>query len=158
MPVKRPQRLTARRRLDERLASLSQAVGPRPAGGWIRAIRESLGMTTSQLAERMGVSQARVTQVEHGEVERSLRLSTLDRAAEALNCRVIYALLPHEPLEEMVRRQAKAIAGDAVASTSHNMRLEDQAPDARIVELLVDEIANELVDAPGLWKPTKEPV
>ena len=51
-------RATARRKLDKRLFSLSEDSDfTSPPRGWLKAIRESLGMTTSQLGKRLGVAQ-----------------------------------------------------------------------------------------------------
>jgi len=117
----------ARRHLDTRLSRLRSA--PRqtkPAVGWIRAIRESLGMSSAQLAARMGVSQPRVTALEHGEAAESVTIKTLQRAAEALNCTLVYALVPNESLEQIVRHQARAVAAEHVAAAEHTMALEGQ--------------------------------
>lgn len=144
--------LIARRRLDERLIGLGERIGPRPPHGWLRAIRDAIGMSTSELAVRMGVSQSRVSQVERAEVDGSIRLSTLERAAEALNCQLRYVLIPHEPLDAMVRRQAVTKAKAEVGAVTHNMRLEDQAPDSDVITAQIDALAGELVDARGLWR------
>lgn len=149
--MRHPQAL-ARRRLDERLAGLAEEVGPRPARGWIRAIREVLGMSTTELAQRMGVTHARISQIERAEANDSLRLGTLRRAAEALGCELHYALVPATGLEESVRRQARNKAKALVGATTHTMRLEDQEPDAAVVGAQVDELADTLVDTRGLWK------
>jgi predicted DNA-binding mobile mystery protein A len=116
-------------------------------------VREALGMSTSEMATRMGVSQARISQLERAELEGSVRLSTLERAAQALNCQVHYVVVPNEPLEDMVRRQARDRAAADVAATTHTMRLEDQAPDAQVIADEIDALAERLVDTSGLWRP-----
>lgn len=146
--------LTARRRLDERLAGLDERIGPRPPHGWLRAVRDALGMSTSEMASRMGVSQSRVSQVERAELDGSIRLSTLERAAQALNCQLRYVLTPNEPLDAMVRRQALGKAETEIRTVTHNMRLEDQAPSAGIIAEQVDALADELIDSRGLWRST----
>ncbi len=62
----------------------------RPHRGWVKAIREALGMTTAQFAQRMGVSQPRTTELEQAEIEDKITLGTLRRAAEAMNCTLVY--------------------------------------------------------------------
>src|SRR5688572_16631363 len=90
----------SRARLDERLAQFGPAEQYRPPNrGWIRAIREALGMTTAQLATRLGVRQPSVVAIEQSEERGSIELATLRRAAEALNCSLVYALVPKQPLE-----------------------------------------------------------
>ncbi len=148
--MRSPQAL-ARRRLDDRLTGVAAQVGPRPAQGWIRAIRTALGMSTKEMARRMGVTQSRISQLEHAEADDSIRLDTLRRAAEALGCELHYVFVPAAPLEDAVRQQARTKAQALVGAATHTMRLEDQEPDASVVTAQVDEIADDLVDSPGLW-------
>lgn len=117
----------AARALDLRLASVTNWPVTRPARGWIRAIRDALGLTTRALAERMGVSQPRIVALERGEVEDTITLATLRRAAEALDCTVVYALVPNSPLAETLRRQAGAKADARLSRVGHTMKLENQA-------------------------------
>jgi predicted DNA-binding mobile mystery protein A len=148
--MRSPQAL-ARRRLDDRLTGVAAQVGPRPAQGWIRAIRTALGMSTKEMAQRMGVTQSRISQLEHAEADDSIRLDTLRRAAEALGCELHYVFVPAAPLEDAVRQQARTKAQTMVGAATHTMRLEDQEPEASVVAAQVDEIADDLVDSPGLW-------
>lgn len=127
----------ARRNLDKRFGKLRQDIdAARPPRGWIKAVREALGMTTTQFAARLGTSQSRISRLEQSEAEGAVTLNTLGRAAEALDCTLIYALVPNKPLEEMVREQAAKAADRQLASVNHSMALEDQAltPDALVVE------------------------
>lgn len=137
----------ARKHLDRRLTALRRTADlARPPRGWIKAIREALGLTTAQLARRLGVSQTRVSRMEHGEMENTLTLKSLRQAAEAMNCTLVYALVPNEPLEQMVHKRAGVIADRRLARTHHTMKLENQAlahPDleaerARLVRELIE--------------------
>lgn len=119
--------VTAFEQLDKRLAALRPlAESLRPSRGWVRAIRETLGMTTRQLGARMGVSQPRIIRLEKSEVDGSITLDSLERAARALGCRVIYALIPERPLGDAMRERAALIADRQLASVEQTMRLEDQ--------------------------------
>jgi predicted DNA-binding mobile mystery protein A len=120
------------RHLDKRFAALRPlAKSPRPPKGWLRAIRNALGMTTAQFARRLGVSQPRIVELEQSEGSGSVTLNTLQRAAEALGCRLVYVLVPERPLAETVRDRAELIAERQLASVEHTMRLEDQAVPGR---------------------------
>src|SRR5262245_49379213 len=99
----------ARKALDARLSSW-RGLTPAPPRGWIRAIRESLQMSSTDLAARLGTSKQAVSQMERSEADGSIRLETLRRAAEALNCRLVYALVPAESLEQIVDRRAHELA------------------------------------------------
>lgn len=122
-----------------------------PRSGWIRAIRDALGMSTNELARRMGVSKARVGQIERGERERTITLDTLERAADALGCRVEYVLVPREPLDDLVRAQAEAKARAEIRAVDHTMELEDQRPDASSNADRIEEAVRHHIDKRGLW-------
>lgn len=98
-----------------------------PREGWIRLIRKAIGMTTKQLAKRLNVNRSRVVKIEQSEPEHSLTLKTLHETAEALNCKLVYALVPKEPLQDMLEKQAKKIASKRLHRVSHSMLLEDQS-------------------------------
>lgn len=108
-------------------------------------------MSTTELAARMGISQSRIPEIERGEVSRSLKLDTLERAARALDCELVYALVPRMTLEESVRAQARRQAEARLTGIRHNMRLEDQAVGNDDTADLVGDLAEELVDRRGLW-------
>ncbi len=120
-------RALARRHLERRLAPLRQSSQfVRPPRGWIKAIREALGMTAAQLGKRLGVSQARISRIEKDEVGAAITLRTLRQTAEALNCTLVYALVPNEPLDQMLRERAQLLADARIARTDHTMKLENQ--------------------------------
>ena len=117
----------ARKQLDIRFQDIKKpGLFARPQYGWIRAIRDSLGMSAAQLARRLGVSQPRVTALEQGEVKGRLTLQTLEKTAEALNCTLVYALVPNQSLEKMVQDRAEKIAAARLKTVGHTMDLEDQ--------------------------------
>src|SRR5665213_3135279 len=118
----------SRRALDRRLPDLRDLAGKAtpPRDGWIRAIRESLGMSAADLAGRMGAAETSVLSLEHNEVTRRAQLGTLERAAHALNCDLVYALVPRRPLEQMVEERARLVAGELLGSVDHSMALEGQ--------------------------------
>lgn len=72
-------------------------------------------MTAAQLGERMKIAQPTVTELEKAEVESRITLGSLERAAEAMGCTLVYALVPRRPLEEMVQDRARQIADEMVA-------------------------------------------
>ncbi len=84
-------------------------------------------MSSAQLAKRLGVKQPTVIALEQSELKGSVELATLRRAAEALDCTVVYALVPNQPLEKMVRDRARQVSGARRAAVEHSMLLEDQA-------------------------------
>lgn len=121
----------------------------RPPRGWVRAIREALGMSAATLAERLGITAGAVSRLEQSEAADRIRLDTLRRAADALGCDLVYLLVPRRPLTAVVRDRARELAHYQVAATEQTMRLEDQATDtAREME---DRLTEQLVERGGLW-------
>jgi len=151
----RPQeRATARRLLYKHLKLLqNNSEIARPPRGWIKAIREALGMTTAQFARRLGVSQPRAVTIEKGEVTGAITLETLERAAQALDCRLVYALVPSKSLDALVEERAALVARRRLAATRHSMRLEAQGVDAADAEEQIRVSARRLVEKSGsaLW-------
>jgi predicted DNA-binding mobile mystery protein A len=142
------------RHLDQRFSGLRTLTNSRrPPKGWIRAIRDALGMTTSQFARRLKIAQPSAVELEQSEASNSITLRTLERAAEALGCRVVYALIPEKPLEETVRNRAKEIASRKLAIVEHTMRLEDQAVQGkRAQDELLRKMIEDLLRKPArLW-------
>jgi Fic-DOC domain mobile mystery protein B/predicted DNA-binding mobile mystery protein A len=113
MDLRNPQ--LVREQLDLSLAKL-RPLGqtPRPVKGWLRAIRTGLGMSGVQLAKHLGVKPPRVVEMEKNEVDGAITLKVLERAAEAMGCMLVYALIPRAgSLEQTLRNQAKAAFADA---------------------------------------------
>jgi predicted DNA-binding mobile mystery protein A len=147
-------RAARRRQLDQQLGDLSDRLGRDPQLGWIRVIREALGMSGSELGVRLGVSRQRVDQLEEAEVGRTIPMSTLDRVAAALGCRVRYFFVPDEPFERMVHRQAlrRATAAISVASRRDPAGEEGETMFAEMLSVRIAALADDLVDRRGLWR------
>jgi predicted DNA-binding mobile mystery protein A len=140
--------------LDKRFLNLRAFTKlQRPPKGWLRAIRDALGMTTGQYARRLGVSQPRIIELEKSEQNGNLTLNTLQRAAEALGCRLIYVLVPERPLEEIVTKRAEVVAERQSQAVEQTMRLEDQAvKDKKAARALRRQMVEELLHHPKrLW-------
>jgi predicted DNA-binding mobile mystery protein A len=114
-----------------------------PVKGWIRAIREALGMTAEQLARRLGVKQPSVIQLEQSEAKGSIELATLRRVAAALDCTLVYAFVPKQSLEETVRARARNFIRRRRAPVEHSMLLEDQKVQGKAEQERIDEVMRE---------------
>jgi len=134
----------SRSQLDRRfsqIAPLSRFAVP--VRGWIRAIRAGLGMSSEQLAKRLGVKQPSVVAMEQSEAKGTIELATLRRVAEALGCTLVYALVPNKPLETIVRDRARILLRRRRAPVEHSMLLEDQAVSAQDSKARLDEFVRE---------------
>jgi len=116
----------ARKNLDRRLSKLDREGLLVPPFGWVRAIREALGMSPAKLAQRMGVTRPRVNTLEKAEVTGSTTLKTLRKAAEAMDCILVYAIVPRTSLDQTVHDQAEKKADNELVRLHHTMRLENQ--------------------------------
>lgn len=149
------ERATARRQLDKRFIMLqNMPLFARPQHGWLKAIREALGMTTTQLAERLGVVQSRAVAIEQAEIKGAITLSSLEKAAQAMDCRLIYALVPKKPLDELVTERATHLAKKRLESTRHSMALEAQSVDPLDEDEQLKDMVQRLLEKAGseLWK------
>jgi predicted DNA-binding mobile mystery protein A len=154
-----PDREVARRLLDSRLVGLDERVGTRPPLGWVREIRCALGMSTYELAARMRIVQSRASKIERAEVEGAIGLRTLGRVAEALNCRLVYALVPEESLEHIVRYQAERKAAEVLGTgTWDQSRVGEMSHMADVMSERLSALAYYLVDRRGLWRADPRPL
>lgn len=102
-------------------------------------------MTTAQLARRMDVRQPRIVELEKAEASGNITMRSLERAAEALGCQVVYALIPREPLTTTLEERALQVAERQLSSVEQTMRLEAQGVDdqeqrKRTLERLADDL------------------
>ena len=113
------------RALDKKTFDLKSAknIVPQPSG-WIKTVREAIGMTVSQLANRLGVTQPRITKMESN--EDNLKLSTMKKAAEAMNCEFVYYFKPKTTFQNLVDEQAQKKAAEVLKTVNVNMALENQ--------------------------------
>lgn len=115
-----------RRQLDAKFKRVKLLEYVAPTKGWIRTIREALGMTAGQLGKRLVMTKQGVLDLEHREANGTITLETLRKAANALNADVVVALIPRESLEDVVYKQATSKATDERNRVAHTMRLESQ--------------------------------
>lgn len=126
------------RALDKKTSELKSVNNIVPRGsGWINTVREAIGMTASQLAVRLGVTQPRITKMESN--EDNLKLSTMKKAAEAMNCEFVYYFKPKTTFQNLVEEQAQKKAAEVLRTVNVNMALEDQ-------EISTDEAVKDFAD------------
>lgn len=100
---------------------------PPPIGGWVRAIREAIGMTNVQLAKRLRRKAPQtIEDMQEYEAAGSIKLKTLRELAEAMGCQLVYAIVPRKPLDDLRRDRAVELARKTLSRTMHSMKLEAQ--------------------------------
>jgi len=119
-----------------RLRQLARSLAPfvaarsavRPDKGWLRAIRETSGTSLRELAHRMGTSPQSAAQFEKSEAEFRITLKSLRDAANALDCDLVYALVPRSGnVEQLAHAGVTEEAAERLRAVEHSMALEDQA-------------------------------
>ena len=68
----------------------------RPPEGWLRAMRLASGIPAERIADAMDFSIKMVFQTERSEQRRTISLHQLGRMARALECDLVYGLVPWE--------------------------------------------------------------
>ena len=127
------------RALDKKTSDLKSAKNiVLQSSGWIKTVREAIGMTVSQLAARLGVTQPRITKMESN--EDNLKLSTMKKAAEAMNCEFVYYFKPRTTFQNLVDEQAQKKAAEVLKTVNVNMALENQeiAEDEAVKDFVSD--------------------
>lgn len=142
---------SARQAVDRQLTALAALrQSAKPPKGWLATIRTALGMPQEVLGARLRIPKQRVSQLEKREQSGDIKLSQLRDVAEALNCDLVYALLPREPLEVVVERRIREIAKRQLAAVERTMQLEDQATGIS-EDRIRDHIARHLSEK-DLWR------
>lgn len=116
-----------------------------PRGGWLKAIRTALGITTRQFAARVGLAHSTIVEAEQGEGAGTISLNQLRRLADALDCDLRYVLVPRTPLAARIDAQAESKARERVASIAHTMALEAQGTGSEFHKQQVAEAKDELL-------------
>ena len=130
-----------RRAYQKKFDTFKKAIIERPQQGWLKTIREFLGMTTTQLAKKIDVAQPRVINLEKN--EKNTKISTMERIADALNCDFVYAFVPRENIDDIIYNQAQKKALKILNKVNKNMGLENQLSNS---EDTLDDLIKELLD------------
>lgn len=117
----------------------------RPKAGWVKTIRETLGMNTRQLGKRCGVSSERIIKIEADEIEGRTTVATLEKAARAMNCKLVYAFVPNSKMIDFIEKTAEDKARIQLAQTSHHMALEDQEISTESMKDQIDILKEEIL-------------
>lgn len=124
-----------------------------PKDGWLKAIRTALGMPSTFAARKAGVTAHTFREFEQREAAGTITLNSLKRAADAIGCDFVYALVPRAgSLDAVINQQAQRRAEMLVRPVSHSMMMEGQATGAAREK--IQELAAEFASTPNhaLWE------
>lgn len=130
--------------LDKKIASYAslQQVAIPPTG-WIKAIRNALGMSMRQIGKKLSITKQSVLEIEKRETDGSITLKLLKEVAGAMDMQLVYGFVPNDgSLNALIDRKAKDLAKQIVMRTSNTMKLEDQENSAQRLENAIRERAN----------------
>jgi len=124
-----------------------------PGKGWIRAIRDALGMTGDQLAIRLNTNKQRIGRIEQDEKLGKVTIKTLRSVAEAMDCTFVYGFVPRDSLEQTVRNRAGLVAKKRTARSNQTMRLEKQELSEKEKEKALKSFIKDIMDEmpKSLW-------
>jgi predicted DNA-binding mobile mystery protein A len=148
-------KILARKQLSETLTRLApMKTINAPGKGWIRAIRETLGMTGEQLGRQLQTNKQRVSRIEQDEIQGRLTLTTLRSVAEALDCTLVYGLVPKQSLEASIKQRATLLAQKRVNRRHQMMRLETRPTNPEETSLAIHDLTNDIMDEmpKALWE------
>lgn len=125
-----------------------------PSDGWLRAIREALGLPIRALAARAGLSNTAALSAERNEARGTISINQLRRMADALDCELVYALVPRRDLSTVVGEQAEKLAREEVLAVAHSMSIENQRPLDDFLCKQIDARKRQLLEGPWsrLWR------
>ncbi|MDH5197747.1 MAG: mobile mystery protein A [Gemmatimonadota bacterium] len=131
---------------------------PPPRGGWLRAVRLTLGMSARQVASRLGITRQGVADQERREVDGTITLAALRKAARALDCDLYYAIVPRRPTGEILRERARRVAATQLRRIAHSMNLEEQHVPGSEFQLQVEDLADQILrEMPrSIWDEPEE--
>jgi len=111
-----------------------------PPTGWIKAIRNALGMSAQQLGNKLSITRQGVQDLENREKEGTVTLKALREAAKAMDLQLVYGFVPLDgSLEELIERKAREMAAQIVGRTNATMKLEDQENSQQRIEKAIEE-------------------
>ncbi len=143
-----------RRQVQEKIDQFSHlSKSALPQAGWIRLIRDALGISTRILARKIGCSQPNVVQIEKSERDGTITLNTLNKAAQALQCKLVYCLVPEKSLNAILEDRARAIATKHAYNINHSMKLEGQGLSEKELNKHIEELVQEFMfgNPKDLW-------
>jgi predicted DNA-binding mobile mystery protein A len=96
-----------------------------PARGWLRALREAIGLSQAGVAARAGVKRQSLAQFELAEERGSISLTSLRRAAAAMDCELVYFVVPRAAVADSYAglAQLRDPAARHLKATEHSTAL-----------------------------------
>ncbi|MGB2629320.1 MAG: helix-turn-helix domain-containing protein [Candidatus Acidiferrum sp.] len=115
------------KQLGSYISPFENARPVRPHRGWLRAMREALGISRLQVAQALRVKPQSIMDFEEGEKNDSITLSNLRRVADAMGCDLVYLIVPKTgTIQELAEKRTRDEVTRHVNAVEHTMGLENQ--------------------------------
>jgi predicted DNA-binding mobile mystery protein A len=152
-----PKHLLSATQIDRKLPRLREGAdliaASAPSIGWIKPLRQSLGLTAAAFGRRLGITQQSADEIERSERAGTITVASLRRAAAALDCDFVYAIVPRRKIRDTIATRARELAKERIAPIAHSMRLEAQGVSDNALAEQVEELARDLERRPrDLWR------
>ncbi|HPS65906.1 MAG TPA: mobile mystery protein A, partial [Ignavibacteria bacterium] len=115
-----------------------------PREGWIKEIRSAFKLTYAQLAKKLSITPSAIKKFETNEINGKINLKSLNKIADAMNCKLIYALVPHESLEKIIDDRIDYVAVNMISHIDYSMMLEKQSLNGKILKEQMDNLKSKL--------------
>ncbi len=158
MKTNRKKLKNQREMIDTKLVPFLGLRDAMPQNGWLKTVRTALGLTTAQLAKKIGTQAPGINQFENNEITKKATLGSLDRAARAMNCQLVWAIVPepgYASLSEIVEYRARKMAEKIVKTVDQTMNLEAQGIHSEVSAKKIIELTMDLIrdGDPRIWEP-----
>lgn len=142
---------TSLSQIDRRIEALrSVKEKAQVRGGWIKYMRQALGLTMQELATLVKLPASNIAQAQKREVEGKISLELLNKFAQAMDCEVVYSFVPKKDIRTFIHDKAMEKARSTLQNADLHMKLEDQkvsgAEDERIARL-----AKKFIEKGDIW-------
>ena len=124
-----------------------------PSKGWIHAIRKIFNMPYKYLQKRLGISAQAIYNFEQVEPKGEITIKTLEKIANAMHCKLVYAFVPIERPIKILEKRAEYMAKKQLDLVSQHMSLEDQTTSMKFKKQQLQKIKYQLLngDIKKLW-------
>ena len=118
-----------------------------PPIGWIKAIRNGIGMSMEQLGKKLSITKQAVMDIEKREKEGAITIKSMQEIAKVIDMKFVYGFVPNAgSLEQMIETRSLEMATKIVQRTSTSMKLEDQVNSKERIEKAIKERAAEILN------------
>lgn len=118
--------------------------------GWIKYMRNALGLTQTKLAKLVNLNSANIVQAEKREIEGNVSIATLKKMAQAMECEFVYAFVPNKKISEIIHDKAYDKAKKSLINADLHMKLENQGVEGELHEK-VERLAKKLIEKGDVW-------